>query len=186
MLLNFAEHTSRCLSLSITKIKYYLNLNLRFVNLINKISTFSFNLLLNIFNFIICHLTSLNDSIYLALNFIIALLKQISLCAQHVHIIVQTIVLFLCFNKWSHSLLNRANPCCFFDLIKSIFHSTHITNVLIHQLFLTFISCDNFCQSEAQHVNMVTELTNLFVFIACILLLLAFIDLIHTAVFLLS
>ena len=94
------------------------------------------------------------------INFLIWLLQLVSLCAQHINIVVQTIVLFFSLDKRSNNFFNWWNASRFFNLLKSIFYNFNVSYVLIHKSFFFFICCYNFSQSHFKNNNMVGNWIN--------------------------
>ena len=64
-------------------------------------------------------------------NFVLVV-DDIDIAVQHIHIVLEVVVLFFRLDESRYDFLNRRNTSCFLNLIKSVLNHLHITCVHIH------------------------------------------------------
>ena len=62
----------------------------------------------------------------------ILFIYRIDFTVQHVHIVVEGVVLLLCFNESSHYLLDVTYPRGFTDLGERVLNDLHVTHKNVH------------------------------------------------------
>ncbi len=59
----------------------------------------------------------------------VLLLDCVNLIVQHVHVVVERVVLFLCLDKCGHNLLNVFDPSGLGDLVERVLNHAHVPHV---------------------------------------------------------
>ncbi len=73
-------------------------------------------------------------------NHLVRLLNSIDLCIQHVHVIIEGIVLLFSFDECGNNLFYVFDACSFRNLIEGIFNDFNVSHVHITQLlFLSIV-----------------------------------------------
>ncbi len=80
----------------------------------------------------------------------ILFIQLIRFLIKHVHIVIKTLVLLLCFDECRDYLLNVLNTGCILYLIKSVLYNLWVSHVLIQELFLFTICLDYLAKSKLQ------------------------------------
>jgi hypothetical protein len=106
-------------------------------------------------------LPSLNDLLDLVFYFFVTLLQLIEFSIEHVHVILKTVILLFRLDESGNYFFNIWNPSRLFDLVKCILNNLNISQVLIHQFPLLFISFTDFVESAFQDYNRIWEIKTL-------------------------
>ena len=90
-------------------------------------------------------------------DFLVTLLKLHGLGAEHVNIVVETVVLLLGLDEGGYNFLDVRNAGSLLDLFESVFDNFEVPEVLVHQLSLLLVGVDNFEKSALEDDDGVRE-----------------------------
>ena len=108
---------------------------------------------LQILPLLLAHGASFINLLNLHLNLPVLVIQLVSLRAKCVHVVNQSINLFLCLDKRVHNFINGLDTCCLLNLIECILNNFDVSKVLIHKTFLLLVSGHDFGQTEFQNLN---------------------------------
>jgi len=160
MLLHFSEHSTCGLSFCV-----------RAVDLFHQWVTLFMHFIFEIVTLFIIKFTSLNNPLNLLLNLLVLLLKQICFSAQIVHIIIEGVVLLFSLDKSWYSFLNARDTSGFANLFKCVLHCRNVLYILVHELFLALVGCNDLWQPQTEYINVIWKVTNWLLFISLLLVL---------------
>lgn len=87
----------------------------------------------------------------------VVVFKGIRLLIQHVHIVIQTVVLLFSFDESRYYFIDIGDAACLLYLIESLFNDLSVLRVLVNQVFLLFVYHSNFLYSGPQDGYWVSE-----------------------------
>ena len=114
--------------------------NLLLLNLLQEHVALVVKTFLKILFFDVSQLTSLDDLLDLLFDLFVTLLELIELRVKHVHVILETVVLFLGLDEGGDYFLDIRDTSGLLDLVKRIFDYFYVSQILLHQ-FSFFSVC---------------------------------------------
>ena len=105
------------------------------------------------------HSAKLLVSLDLSLDILVLLFDHVNLRVQHVHIVVEGVVLLISLDESGHNFLDRANTRLLLDLVEGILDDIDISNIHIHQILLFFVVVGPLLQSKFEEGGGVGEFT---------------------------
>lgn len=90
---------------------------------------------------------------------LILLCNAVNLIVEHVHVVIERVVLLLGLDKASHDLLYACNPSCLAYLGEGVLYDTHVARVDVHQVLLVAVILHPAAHPKLKNGSRIAELS---------------------------
>mmetsp|Transcript_60 Transcript_60/g.68 ORF Transcript_60/g.68 Transcript_60/m.68 type:complete len:288 (-) Transcript_60:288-1151(-) len=105
------------------------------------------------------HLPQLLMLVNFTFDHLVLLLNHVDLAVEHVHVVVEGVVLLLSLDEGGHDLLRGRNPRRLLDLLESVLNDLHVPYVHIHQALLLLIVVGPLLKAQLEKGHRVGKLS---------------------------